>query len=48
MTRIAGFGCRFWAQFQIAWRELPNGEAVALYNPARARAAALAVEVGVA
>ena len=47
-TRVAIFGCGFWARYQIAaWRELAGVEIVALYNRTRAKADALAVQFGV-
>ncbi len=48
-TRIAIFGCGFWARFQLAaWRELPGVEVVALYNRTRSRAEALGAAFGIA
>src|SRR5690349_2713639 len=47
-TRLAIYGCGFWARYQIAaWRELPGVEIVALYNRTRAKAEALGAEFGV-
>lgn len=41
--RFATFGAGFWAPFQLAaWRELPDNTCVALCNPTRAKAEALA------
>jgi len=46
--RFAALGTGFWARFQLsAWREVGGVECVALYNRTRARAEALAAEMGV-
>ena len=46
--RFAALGTGFWARFQLsAWREVGGVECVALYNRTRAKAAALAAEMGV-
>jgi predicted dehydrogenase len=46
--RIAILGAGFWARFQIAaWRELPGVEIAGLYNRTRAKAEALAAELGI-
>jgi len=46
--RFAVLGAGFWARFQLAaWRELPGARCVALYNRTRARAEALAGELGI-
>ena len=46
--RFAALGTGFWARFQLsAWREVGGVECVALYNRTRAKAEALAVEMGV-
>src|SRR5687768_6290048 len=47
-TRIAVFGCGFWARFQIAaWQELPGAKVVALYNRTRGKAEALGKQFGI-
>jgi predicted dehydrogenase len=47
--RFAALGTGFWARFQLsAWREVGGVECVALYNRTRAKAEALAAEMGVA
>jgi predicted dehydrogenase len=47
-TRFALFGAGFWARFQLAaWQELPGVECVAIYNRSRAKAEALARDLGV-
>jgi predicted dehydrogenase len=46
--RFAALGTGFWARFQLsAWREVGGVECVALYNRTRAKAEALAAEMGV-
>jgi predicted dehydrogenase len=46
--RFAALGTGFWARFQLsAWREVGGVECVALYNRTRAKAEALATEMGV-
>jgi D-apiose dehydrogenase len=46
--RFALFGAGFWSRFQLAaWKELPGARCVAIYNRTRARAEALARELGV-
>jgi predicted dehydrogenase len=48
LTRIAVFGCGFWARFQVAaWQELPGAKVVALYNRTRAKAEALGKQFGI-
>lgn len=43
--RFAILGTGFWARYQLAaWREVPGGRCVALYNRTRAKAEALASE----
>jgi predicted dehydrogenase len=47
--RFAALGTGFWARFQLsAWREVGGVECVALYNRTRAKAEALAAELGIA
>ena len=47
-SRLAIFGCGFWAKFQIAgWREYPGVEVVALYNRTKAKAEALGRQFGI-
>lgn len=47
--RFATFGAGFWAQFQLAaWRELPHNQCVAISNPTRSKAEALAKRLEVA
>ncbi|QDV34726.1 Gfo/Idh/MocA family protein [Tautonia plasticadhaerens] len=46
--RFAAFGAGFWARYQLAaWREVPGAKCVALCDPDRAKAEALAAEAGV-
>jgi predicted dehydrogenase len=46
--RFAALGTGFWARFQLsAWREVGGVECVALYNRTRAKAEALAAEMGI-
>ena len=46
--RFAMFGAGFWARYQLsAWRELPGVECVAIFNRTRAKAEALARELGI-
>lgn len=47
--RFATFGAGFWAQFQLsAWRELANNKCVAISNPTRSKAEALAKRMDIA
>ncbi|MDX2020454.1 MAG: Gfo/Idh/MocA family oxidoreductase [Deltaproteobacteria bacterium] len=47
--RFATFGAGFWAQFQLAaWRELPQNQCVAISNPTRSKAEALAKRMEIA
>ena len=47
--RFATFGAGFWGQFQLsAWRELPNNQCVAISNPTRSKAQALAKKMEIA
>ena len=47
--RFATFGAGFWAQFQLAaWRELANNQCVAISNPTRSKAEALAKKMEIA
>ncbi len=46
--RFAIFGAGFWVRYQLAgWRELDGAECVAIYNRTRAKAEALARELGI-
>ena len=46
--RFATFGAGFWAQFQLAaWRELPDNQCVAISNPTRSKAEALAKRMAI-
>ncbi|MGH8017271.1 MAG: Gfo/Idh/MocA family protein [Opitutaceae bacterium] len=46
--RFAIFGAGFWARYQIsAWREIPGVQCVAIYNRTRAKAEALARDLGI-
>jgi D-apiose dehydrogenase len=46
--RFAVFGAGFWTRYQLAgWREVGGVECVAIYNRTRARAEALARELGI-
>jgi D-apiose dehydrogenase len=46
--RFAIFGAGFWTRYQLAaWRELRGAECVAIYNRTRARAEAIAADMGI-
>jgi predicted dehydrogenase len=46
--RFAAFGAGFWARFQLAaWREMPGVRCVAICDPGRSRAEAMALASGI-
>src|SRR5687767_15006379 len=46
--RFAIFGAGFWTRYQLSgWRELSGVECAAIYNRTRAKAEALAKELGI-